>query len=100
MEMVYVAHKFTDNPAANIERAKQITNALQRADTNSLYVTPLLALSHIASGELGYEKEMELCLALLDRCNCMIVASEISKGVQMEIDHCRQKGIPIQYLPP
>jgi hypothetical protein len=99
MDMVYVAHKFGNDPA-NIERAKQITHDLQIADPDNFYITPLLCSSHIAYNELGYEREMAYCLALLSRCDRMIVASDISKGVQMEIDHCRQKGIPIQYLPP
>jgi hypothetical protein len=100
MDLVYVAHKFSDNPTANIEKAKKIVHDLQVNDPSNLYITPLLALSHIASGELGYEKEMELCLTLLDRCDRMIVASEISRGVQIEIDYCKEWGIPVEFRPP
>jgi hypothetical protein len=99
MDLVYVAHKYSNDPA-NIEKAKQITHDLQVADPDNCYITPLLCFGHLSYNEISYDDEMALCLALLGRCDKMIVASDISKGVQMEIDHCRQKGIPIQYLPP
>ena len=99
MEMVYVAHKFGGDPA-NIERARKITHDLQLADLENCYVTPLLCFGHLDYFELSYEKGMELCLELLGNCDRMIVASEISRGVQIEIDYCKEWGIPVEFRPP
>lgn len=59
------------------------------ADLENTYICPLLALSHLRYGELGYEEEMELCIDLLSECERLFVASEISKGVQLEINFAK-----------
>lgn len=59
------------------------------ADLENTYICPLLSLSHLRYGELGYEEEMELCIDLLSECERLIVASEISKGVQLEINFAK-----------
>ena len=88
MAMIYVSHKFGGEPA-NMERAKKITHDLQVADLDNCYICPLLAFSHLDYGEIGYKQEMEICLDLLSVCDCLIVASDISEGVQKEIDFAR-----------
>ena len=57
--LVYVAHRYGGDPA-NIERAKKITHDLQVNDLENTYICPLLAFSHLAYGEIGYEEEMQL----------------------------------------
>ena len=86
--IIYVSHAFGGKPE-NLERAKQITHDLQVADLENTYICPLLAFSHLQYGELGYDDEMNLCIDLLSECERLIVASEISKGVQLEIDFAR-----------
>ena len=87
--IIYVSHIFQSKPE-NLERAKKITHDLQVADLENTYICPLLALSHLQYGELGYDEEINLCIDLLSECERLIVASEkISKGVQMEIDFAR-----------
>ena len=87
--IIYVSHAFGGKPE-NLERAKQITHDLQVADLENTYICPLLALSHLQYGELGYDEEINLCIDLLSECDRLIVASEkISKGVQLEIDFAR-----------
>ena len=95
--LVYVAHKFGADPE-NIAKAAQITHDLQLADSSNTYICPLLAFSHLKYNELGYDDEIKLCLELLNECMEMVVASEVSKGVQIEIDYCKQWQIPIRYL--
>jgi hypothetical protein len=48
-----------------------------------------LTFSHLEYGELGFDDELELCLDILQNCDKLIVASEISKAVQMEIDFAK-----------
>ena len=94
MALYYVAHRFGGD-TANIERAKKITHDLQVNDLDNCYICPLLAFSHLDYGEIGCEQEMEVCLDLLSVCDYLIVASDISDGVQKEIDFARMVGMEV-----
>lgn len=82
----------------NMERAKQITHDLQINDLENSYICPLLLFSHLRYGEIGYEAEMDLCLDILSSCDRLIVASEVSKGVEREIDFAKLVGMEVEYL--
>ena len=84
----YVSHCFNGDKA-NIERARKITHDLQVKDLANCYICPLLTFSHLEYGEIGYDEEMELCLDLLTCADRLIVASELSRGVQREIDFAK-----------
>ena len=84
----YVGHCFGSDKS-NIERARKITHDLQVKDLANCYICPLLTFSHLEYGEIGYDAEMELCLDVLQNCDKLIVASEISRGVQREIDFAK-----------
>lgn len=93
----YVAHAF-GGKKKNINRARKITHDLQMKDLANCYVCPLLTFTDLKYGEIGFDDEMEICLDLLSVCDCLIVASKISKGVQMEIDFAKLVGMEVQYL--
>lgn len=95
--LVYVAHKHGGN-LQNMERAKQITHDLQINDLENSYICPLLLFSHLRYGEIGYDAEMELCLDILQNCDKLIVASEISKGVEKEIDFANLVNMEVEFL--
>lgn len=84
MAIYYVAHAY-GGKLENFERAKQITHDLQVADLENTYICPLLTFSHLKYDEIGYDEEMTLCFDLLQMCEKIIVASDISKGVNAEI---------------
>lgn len=95
--IIYVSHIF-QGKNENLERAKKITHDLQVADLENTYICPLLALSHLQYGEIGYEAEMENCIDLLSVADKLIVASDISKGVAREIDFANLVGMEVEYL--
>lgn len=95
--MIYVAHKFGADKS-NIEKARKITHDLQVNDLANCYICPLLAFSHLEYAELGYDGEIELCFDLLSVCDQLIVASEISRGVQMEIDFAKLVKMEVMRL--
>ena len=95
--MIYVSHKYGGDPA-NVERAKKITHDLQVKDLENCYICPLAAFSHIPYNEIGYEEEMQLCLDLMCLCDVLVVASEISTGVRMEIELAEKCNMKIIYL--
>ncbi len=93
--LVYVAHKRSGYDG--LRRAKKITHDLQMADLSNCYVCPLLVFSHIGY-EIDADDEMELHLDLLTNCDRLILASEISKGVQMEIDFAKLVKMEVMRL--
>ena len=94
MALYYVAHRYCGDHS-NLERAKKITHDLQVSDLNNCYICPLLAFSHLKYGEIGYDEELELCLDILSVADVLIVASDISDGVQKEIDFARMVGMEV-----
>lgn len=95
--MYYVAHAH-GGKEENIEKAKKITHDLQVNDLENTYICPLMLFSHLRYGEVGYDAEMELCIDILSNCDKLIVASEVSKGVSMEIDFANLVGMEVEYL--
>ena len=94
MAMIYVSHKFAGDPT-NMERAKKITHDLQVDDPENCYICPLTAFSHLGYNEMGYDEEMALCIDLLSVSDVLIIASDISNGVQKEIDFARLVGMEV-----
>lgn len=95
--LIYIAHAYS-NDKTNIEKAKKITHDLQVKDLANCYICPLLTFSHLEYGEIGFDNEIELCLDILQNCEKLIVASEISKGVQMEIDFAKLVKMEVMQL--
>ena len=93
----YVAHSF-GGKSENIEKAKKITHDLQINDLENCYICPLTAFSHLGYKEVGYDEEMALCLDLLSVSDMLIVASEVSKGMQTEIEFANSVGMEVKYL--
>ena len=94
---IYVSHIF-QGKQENLERAKKTTHDLQVNDLENCYICPLLAFSHIGYNEIGYEEEMQLCEDLLVLCDKLIVASELSEGVEREITLAEKCNMEIEYL--
>ena len=92
--LLYISHKYGGDPA-NIDRAKKITHDLQVNDTENCYICPLTAFSHLGYNEIGYDEEMALCIDLLSVSDVLIIASDISNGVQKEIDFARLVGMEV-----
>ena len=95
--LIFVSHCYGGDKT-NIEKAKKITHDLQVKDLANCYICPLLTFSHLEYGDIGYGDEMELCLDLLSCADRLIVASEISKGVRMEIDFAKLVKMEVMRL--
>ena len=92
--LLYLAHKYGGDKA-NMERAKKIAHDLQIENPTHCVVCPLLNFSFLDYDEIGYEQEMEICLDLLSVCDVLLVASDVSNGVQKEIDFAKMVGMEV-----
>ena len=92
--LIYISHRYQGKPE-NMERAKKIPHDLQVNDPENCYICPLIAFSHLGYNEIGYDEEMEICIDLLSVSDVLIVASDISDGVQKEIDYARLFGMEV-----
>ena len=90
----YVAHKYDGKPE-NVQRAAKITHDLQVNNLSDVFICPLLAFSHLGCNEIGYDNEMALCLDILSVSDVLIVASEVGRGVQTEIDFAKMVGMEV-----
>lgn len=97
MATIYVSHAY-GGKIENLERARKITHDLQVNDLENCYICPLLAFSYLGYNEIGYEEEMALCEDLLVLCDKLIVASDLSDGVEREIDLAEKCDMEIEYL--
>lgn len=96
--LYFVSHKFQGD-TANIDRVKRILHDLQTKHTEHCFICPLLVFSHLEYGEIGFAAEMDLSLDILSACDGLIVASEISDGVQQqEIDFANLVGMEVVNL--
>lgn len=92
--LLYLAHKY-QGKAENLDRVKKIAHDLQTENPTHCVVCPLLNFSFLEYAEIGFEQEMEICLDLLSVCDYLIVASDVSTGVQKEIDFARMVGMEV-----
>ena len=54
------------------------------------YVNPLIFLSHLDFNKFSKEDLMELRLDILQNCDKLIIAGEISRSVQAEIEFAKE----------
>lgn len=92
--LLYIAHKYQGDQT-NIDLVKKIAHDLQIENPTHCVVCPLLNFSCLDYGEIGYEEEMEIFLDLLSVCDVLIVTSDVSDGVQKEIDFARMVGMEV-----
>lgn len=94
--LIYVSHKYGNNEE-NKQIIENIIKKLQLKDTNNTYVSPIHTFGFMYS-DVDYDIGIKMCLDLLSVCQKLIVASELSKGVELEINYAKKNKIPIEYL--
>lgn len=82
--LIYVAYDCT-GIKRSLEKAKKITHDLQVKGLANCYICPLLTFSHLKCDEIGQDNELELRFDVLQNCDKIIIANEITEVVRMEI---------------
>lgn len=93
----YIAHKYQGDKS-NIERVGKIAKKLQLEHPEHAYFSPLHAFSFLEYNDMAYDDFMEVCYDFLSACDVLIVASEISKSVQREIDFAKLVKMEVMRL--
>ena len=91
--LIYCSHKF----GGKLENAKAIElkiKKLQSADPGNTYISPIHTFGFMYD-TVSYEDGIDMCLDLLSKCDAMVVLSEESRGVKVEIDYCHANKIPV-----
>ena len=97
MELVYISHPYTGDEAGNTERAEELAASLAREYPGILLVNPLNAMRHLRRAGTRYSDVMGQCLALLGRCDGLVMAHgwEGSVGCQLERKRAIRLGMPV-----
>lgn len=91
--LIYCSHKF-GGKLENAKAAELKIKRLQLADPSNTYISPIHAFGFMYN-EVDYETGLQWCLDLLGKCDAMVVLSEESRGVKVEIDYCHANKIPV-----
>ena len=94
--LIYCSHKFGGS-LENAKAAELKIKRLQLADPSNTYISPIHAFGFMYN-TVSYEDGIEMCLDLLSKCDKMVVLSEKSKGVEIEIGFCKVARIPVEFL--
>lgn len=90
--LIYCSHKFGGS-MENAKAAELKIKRLQLADPSNTYISPIHTFGFLYN-EVDYQTGLNWCLDLLNKCDKMIVLSEMSKGVRAELKYCIDNAIP------
>jgi hypothetical protein len=90
-KVVYISHEY-GGKWRNKREIGKIIKALVFFYPDVIFVSPVHCFGFLYK-KVSYERGIEMCLELLDRCGEMWVFGRHSKGVTMEIEHCEANGI-------
>jgi hypothetical protein len=93
---VYVCHPFADDPALNVDRVREICRRLVAEGV--LPIAVHLYLPAFVDETTEREVALGLCCELLELCDeVRVFGAELTSGMGREIDHAKQRGIPIHF---
>ena len=91
---VYVAHPYSDDPAANIVRVRAICRAV--VDEGHVPIAPHLFLPAFVDEATERDLALRLCLELVAGCDALwFYGTRISPGMEREISAAQALGIPV-----
>lgn len=100
MKLVYVSHPFSGGePWKNRADAREVCGQLKNDHPDWCIFNPLDAFQWLDFIKISYEKTMEMCLEVLDRCDAIYLCQgwEESKGCRKERRAAQSQGLEIIY---
>ena len=99
--LVYLCHKYADNPTKNAARVLEVVKTIKAVFTDTVVIAPQIYLPQFFNEETERAAAMRNCLALLQACPEMwveITDPALSAGMSQEIDCCRKTGIRVRFF--
>jgi hypothetical protein len=96
--MIYISHPY-GGKEENKAKIEQIIKVYSQRYNGEVFISPVHSFGFLYDC-LDYERGMELCLELLDRCDSMLVFGdyESSRGCGIEIQFAKDNNIPYQIV--
>ena len=91
--IVYIAGPFSSDPVMGTRAA--ILTMAQLRSVGLGAICPHLSLLAEIVAPLGYQSWIDLDLALLERCDAVLVLPGKSPGAELEEEHARGLGMPV-----
>ena len=91
--LIYCSHKF-GGKLENAQAAELKIKKLQLENPSNTYISPIHAFGFMYH-DVDYDTGLKWCLDLLSKCDMMVVLSDESRGVKVEIDYCHANKIPV-----
>lgn len=88
---IYISHEY-GGKWRNKRKIGKLIKTLVYLHPYKIFVSPVHCFGFLYR-KVSYDRGMEMCLELLDRCDQMWVFGKHSKGVKMEIQHCQEGDI-------
>jgi hypothetical protein len=88
---VYISHEY-GGKWRNKRKIGKLIKTLAYLHPDKIFVSPVHCFGFLYK-KVSYERGMEMCLELLDRCDEMWAFGKHSKGVKLEIEHCKEGDI-------
>lgn len=97
MKLIYVSHPYTGDEEENRRRAHDLTVKLAKKFPKVCFVNPLDTFKALDEAGAGYKVAMNNCLALLGKCEVIILAPgwEKSKGCVEEMKYAIDKRMQV-----
>ena len=92
---IYCSHRYGGDDK-NKALAEEKIKSLQIKDKDNVYISPIHCFGFMYN-DLAYDDGIHLCLELLKACDKMLVLSDESIGVKIEIETANKLGIPVEY---
>jgi hypothetical protein len=95
MRLVYVCHRFRDDPATNVARVRDICAAMKH---ERVPLAPHLLLPWYVDESTERGLALRHCLRMVAAVDEVRVYGEVTQGMQLEIDEARKRAIPIVFV--
>lgn len=91
---IYVAHPYSDDVAANVERVRVICRAV--VEEGHVPIAPQLYLPAFVNETTERDLALRLCVELVGGCNALwFYGTRITPGMEHEISAAQARGIPV-----
>lgn len=96
MKRIYIASPYTiGDTALNVRRQIEVANALM--EMGFCPIVPLFTHFQHMIFPRPYEDWLAIDLCKIEGCHALLRLEGESKGADMEVDHARNRGIPVVY---